>query len=315
MIKREVYAVNSRYYAICGERACAVIEKNEPLSVIAVHSKSVYMRASDGRLLLLCPDSYGRIPFGLAVRDYERLRTERVYTEGETVQLDGGVLCYSDGCRIEFDMVRADITKKSACRLPCDERLDFAERYAYANASRRGMVTVLGVMLCKCVPCADATAYALAAASAADELERGFLCGDGECLSAALRRFIGLGYGLTPSGDDFVCGMAYAFNRYKEGIPHSARCLYLLSASVLPLLDRTNEVSREYIRCALEGERFDVVDGVLDDLVDGCSEEYLTESLELLLSVGASSGSDILCGMLFAFYVLRQVQEEVWIEV
>ena len=61
----------------------------------------------------------------------------------------------------------------------------------------------------------------------------------------------------------------------------------------------------------VDGERFDVVDGVLDCFSGDVSDQSLSARLELLLEVGASSGSDILCGMLFAFYLLLLDSEEI----
>ena len=303
--------MNDRFFALCGELAERILDSSRRLTVIAVHSKSVYMRLSDGRLLLLCPDSYGRVPFGAAISDYEQLRSRREYTEGECVTLDRGTLCFSDGYSLTLVRREADPTADVPAHVPSEDVLLFAQRYAYEHASRRGMVGVLGVMICNCVPFSDATAYALAAASEADRLERGLLLSDSEALSFSLRKFIGLGYGLTPSGDDFVCGMAYVFCRYKKALECADRYLSLLRDGVLPILDRTGEVSREYIMCALDGERFDVVDDVLDCFALDDSSDAMLRSLERLLGVGASSGSDILCGMLFAFYLLKQGMEEI----
>ena len=303
--------MNGHFSALCGDRAKVIYELGAQLSVIAVHSQSVYMRAPDGRLLLLCPDKYGKVPFGLAIKNYDLFRAYREYTEGERATLERGALCFSDGCEITFELVESNGIAHTSSRLPCARQLRFAQEYAYTHASRRGMTTVLGAFLCTSAPCADATTYALAAASEADRLEQGFFEGDLDLLSLAIRRFIGLGYGLTPSGDDFVCGMAYVFNRYKNDISSSRQYLKLLRESVLALLDRTSEVSREYIRCALDGERFDVVDGVLDCFSGDVSDQGLSARLELLLEVGASSGSDILCGMLFAFYLLLLDSEEI----
>ncbi len=294
------------YYAECGALAQRLLGKGQCARVIAVHSESVYLRAENGRLLLLCSDRYGSVPFGISVEGYRSLREEHAFSEGESVFVNDGALVFSDGTEIKTAASAArTVETERVTVMPSSDILSFCAEYIKEHASERGIGPALPAFLCIGTPLVHANVYALSAAAEADRIESALSERDVSALTDVLSKYIGLGYGLTPSGDDFVCGMAYAFHRYCRVSAVSAEFRDMLAASVGSLLDRTNEISAEYIRCALDGEYFEVVERVLDCMCgNDASASCLEEALGALLSVGASSGSDILCGMLFASYVL-----------
>ena len=65
-----------------------------------------------------------------------------------------------------------------------------------------------------------------------------------------LCHLIGLGIGLTPSGDDFLCGFLAGL-RLSDG---SSVFLPFLEQHILHTLDRTNEISAAFLRCAVLGQ-------------------------------------------------------------
>jgi hypothetical protein len=138
------------------------------------------------------------------------------------------------------------------------------------------------------------------------ELEAADLRGDAEVLAAAARGLIGLGAGLTPAGDDFLCGWLAA--RFAE---RSAAPFTLGDA----LLERTTEVSAAFLREAARG-RFatalvDFSDAALvrgryaaADVADGPDDSAraaVRRAAELLFSLGHGSGTDAALGFLFAY--------------
>lgn len=100
---------------------------------------------------------------------------------------------------------------------------------------------------------------------------------------------VGLGQGLTPSGDDMLLGVLSALHMYR---PEPAG---LLAEALEPLLSRTNDISRSYLRQALEGRAATPVLQTLEGLASGDMR-----GAGLLLDVGHSSGGDILEGILSA---------------
>ncbi|MGQ4508435.1 oxamate carbamoyltransferase subunit AllH family protein [Dermabacteraceae bacterium P13128] len=108
--------------------------------------------------------------------------------------------------------------------------------------------------------------------------------------SALLREVIGLGFGLTPSGDDSVLG-ALAFTRR-----YAAPAFASLATALTPLLTRTTDVSANYLRLACAGHFSSHLSGTLR----GYAGAPVPGALAGLLSLGHSSGADTARGVLLA---------------
>ncbi len=108
--------------------------------------------------------------------------------------------------------------------------------------------------------------------------------------SSSLRRLIGLGTGLTPSGDDFLCGLLAGLILIgKEASPFAL----LLKEEIRTHLSNTNDISQAFLCCALDG-RFSLPVLRLTDIPEAMSIHALFQQ------IGHSSGIDTLCGILFA---------------
>ncbi|KMZ54822.1 DUF2877 domain-containing protein [Dorea sp. D27] len=113
-----------------------------------------------------------------------------------------------------------------------------------------------------------------------------------EYLDAArtLTRLVGLGIGLTPSGDDFLCGVLASLTLCRlSNHPFARR----LAAELERHLSDTNDISGTFLRCALQNQFSQAV----------CRLRDLPPAVEIVQSfeaVGHSSGTDTLCGILYA---------------
>lgn len=110
-----------------------------------------------------------------------------------------------------------------------------------------------------------------------------------EC-SLALRHIIGLGFGLTPSGDDTVIG-ALAYTRLFAS--NAYRCL---ASAVNQLADRTTSISASYLTLSSQGYFSHHVSHTLRGFCGDPSPSALTG----LLAMGHSSGEDTARGILLA---------------
>ena len=105
----------------------------------------------------------------------------------------------------------------------------------------------------------------------------------------ALRRLIGLGPGLTPSGDDFLGGALVALHAF--GKRHVARAL---GAWLLPLCERaTHPVSIAHLEAAAHGEGGEALHACLLALADDRDPD---DALDAIAAVGHTSGWDALAG-------------------
>ncbi len=128
---------------------------------------------------------------------------------------------------------------------------------------------------------------------------------DSSKMADCLCHLIGLGIGLTPSGDDFLCGFlaglrmsvstaSYVTNTAPDQTPAStwrSAFLSLLEQNILKSLDRTNEISAAFLRCAVLGQ-FSAPVHLLADPDVTARQIY-----EAFSCVGHSSGIDTLCGV------------------
>lgn len=137
-----------------------------------------------------------------------------------------------------------------------------------------------------------------AAATRFDAIRVALARNDLAAFQAGALRVLGLGHGLTPSGDDFVGGIFFA-------LAHAPR------AAWRPDMNLAKANLREAARSSTNV----ISAALLDDLMDGVSYRALHELLAALqntdaaeivatarqvLRIGASSGADMLAGLLLA---------------
>jgi hypothetical protein len=110
----------------------------------------------------------------------------------------------------------------------------------------------------------------------------------------AMTHIVGLGFGLTPSGDDFLVGLLGAshFFAYDDNFRKA------VFSTMQSLIHRTSLPSFFMLKAALEGRYPEPLAGLLHSLA--CRDLYqLRRALDCLFSVGAMSGQDLLAGVLF----------------
>jgi hypothetical protein len=114
---------------------------------------------------------------------------------------------------------------------------------------------------------------------------------------AAARELIGLGPGLTPSGDDFLVGYLAALwsRRREDGMEALLEALPARLASLLP---PGNAVSRQMLGDASLGRFPEVLVDAAQSL-DG--EGDIVACALRALAMGDCSGADLLCGLLFGY--------------
>jgi hypothetical protein len=147
-----------------------------------------------------------------------------------------------------------------------------------------------------------ASARALACAG-----EPGF-CPDARAGLADIRSsvssLVGLGAGLTPSGDDLLCGFISAVRARFCGEPHAGdELLEALCLSVEESLGSTGEISASLVRFMIQGHWPEPLLELADAIAAGREYDAL-QALEDLCRLGHSSGADIATGFLFGLEAL-----------
>lgn len=106
---------------------------------------------------------------------------------------------------------------------------------------------------------------------------------------APITDLIGLGIGLTPSGDDFLCGVLAGLTLL--GLRDSQNFRHL-SAEISRNLAKTNAISAAFLRCAMNGQ--------FSEALVTLGSVSFSQSLQMFHDIGHSSGADTLCGLYFA---------------
>lgn len=140
-----------------------------------------------------------------------------------------------------------------------------------------------------------------------DAVRNGLNRHDLAAFTAASLKVLGLGHGLTPSGDDFVGGVMFTLHHLRasvsdlswlDGLPPAARQLQQAAQT------QTNVISAALLDDLMTGRSYRALHDLLAALNtrDAVTIETATARL---LALGASSGADMLAGVLLAIGTLR----------
>jgi hypothetical protein len=135
-------------------------------------------------------------------------------------------------------------------------------------------------------------------ARSAQRLRNGLRAGNAESVARDLIGFLGLGMGLTPSGDDLIIGLLLALHRWGMHGWGAARRSKLNREVIQAAYARTSTISANLIECAAAGGADERLLHAVDHLWTGFPSR--SEALAGLLDWGASSGADALTGMAIA---------------
>jgi hypothetical protein len=120
--------------------------------------------------------------------------------------------------------------------------------------------------------------------------------GDAPGVAASAACLAGLGYGLTPSGDDLLTGLAGALALLDE--PST-----LLDEMVQAARHRTNIIAYTYLDAAARGEVSEVLFRYIRALVAGTHSEVATAT-QGLFAVGGTSGAELALGALLGAWIV-----------
>ncbi|MGE4291972.1 MAG: DUF2877 domain-containing protein [Desulfovibrio sp.] len=134
----------------------------------------------------------------------------------------------------------------------------------------------------------------------------GWFCDGGNrrlaLLVGTLKAMVGMGRGLTPSGDDFIGGVLLALHAMGEG--EAARVLY---GRLVPALeDDTNVISRALLACAAKGLAGEGIHDILAQL----SRVSASIGLSALNHMGHTSGWDTFLGIASAMSACSKARTE-----
>lgn len=269
--------------------------------VHSVFARACNVELQSGELVTLLKRERDAAPHGICLASQVADFPEWLGV-GQHAHIDDAALCLpAAGRRIDFS--EAPIWRGAVAPVATPynaalaRALHLLRRTLDASAPEQGIAPALASSTVAGASALD-RAFAMRLRNVLPLLDRATERGDATAASDSIAHLIGLGPGLTPSGDDFLCGYLAAlwsrasFDEAVRGL------LTALAPSLSPLLARTHVISRQMLRDAMQG-RFARSLCEVTEAIAGKGD--LLATARHLLSSGHSSGADALCGLLFGY--------------
>ena len=260
--------------------------------VILVSSSGVYLKF-DKQIVLLCDQSWGVLPIGIGVVDFDRAVSLLRPQQGQRITVtEDGLLFRSGQIRLVPQEPTPERTGKGS---PRTERIrQAAEELASLRKERGISMLVLPLVLGRAPePPVKSNPHWGYAYHYLSSLMLALENGSRDGIQGCVEKLLGLGPGLTPSADDCLLGMLCVFRLLSPKAPEGAE---MFRQCITRLCDHcTNQISAAFLKAVAAGAPFERMESVFRGL---CGEEIL--DTEKLTEIGSSSGSEMLLGMLTA---------------
>ena len=151
------------------------------------------------------------------------------------------------------------------------------------------------------------SAVAAQVAAQLDALIGGLRAGDVSTVSEHAARLVGLGPGLTPTGDDVLLGVLLVAAMPQSTLAPARRHL---ARAVDACVAQTTDVSRAALTQAARGRTRQRVIGLLDAMASGETAAVLDRHGRLVTAIGHTSGTDILVGLSAAMTLESELRGE-----
>jgi len=273
--------------------------------VVSVGSKAVYIATDDGELLAACPLDQQAHPRSLLTDlDLQSLREGlRIWTEDDSLHFGDGASLELAGIEIWHrpSAVAPCVTSSHNLRPRSSELLQVAlEIHAGEN---------LGLALPYFLQDKEPIEQVNATANVSPLINAGLetvtvlssICRRGDLDEAQpfFEGLIGLGPGLTPSGDDFVGGLLFMARHLNAAYPPEG---LWRGGDIRGLLARTDmlttHISHTLLTDLAEGQSHESLHDLAENLVADSQDFDAAAHVLRVAQIGASSGWDMLTGML-----------------
>lgn len=278
-----------------GAKAGRILGGNAVGKVLMCSTHAVYLEFNN-ELVMLCDSERGHVSFALEFENFEKAFPKNRDIEGTKAVCSGNTLSFC-GKSILLPDVEPEFVRTAAPLKALIQKEK--EVVSLVIRTDRGFIPMLlpfrKELTLGMTPSGIEELNNIYATRAAKNMAGLFsaLRNDNMMeVSLAFLKMLGLGPGLTPSTDDWCVGLLYTLRAYApDNLAEICNCLNKKGK------EYTNCISCAYLENACSGGEFEMLEDLLNT---GTIEEA-----ERLITVGCSSGSDILCGYLFGLSYLK----------
>ena len=280
----------------CASRRTALfLRENHRGTVLMANSAGIYLDL-EGQILLLCDESWGMVPNGIGIADFPEAAGRLALQPGDKVVCHGGAL------QAAGQWIRVEETEEY---ISWGNRV-FPDRCARGRECLRQRKQGLAPLVRPLLEQADMEGdnpWCTLALPRLEKLMEGLQEEKEDAIDSGVKTLLGLGPGLTPSGDDVLCGLLWGLRHSSLEGRNGVRIL--VDAVCRESGELTHPVSAAYLKAIARGEVFGRLAKAWSFLT-GAEENGLHQ----LLEVGSSSGGDMLLGLLLAAEMLRMEDEK-----
>ena len=246
----------------------------EQYKIIGLFSSGLYLINDQKRIIMIHDEKYGLIPFGIGIKNYKDIFIKDNINED--------LIAYLDNDKLIIDDISIDFVVNEVINLSQRKGVDTIR---YLEIVKKELKNIdKGVFKDLINDDIPENIYSI-------RLKKALKVNKDN--QNNLEEIVGLGPGLTPSGDDFIFGYLYRLiNDPLKDIDY----LNKLKMKTLSIMDNTNEISKTYYKAILNKEKF----SLFEEVCFPKDEEDLKEKIDELFSVGSNSGVDILVGIAYA---------------
>lgn len=270
-----------RYFldnAECGKIAYEWLKKGIKGTVLEVFSRAAYLQIKDKIVFLYATESTPH-SIGINIPNYNKLA--KSIKKGDEFLCEDGIL--SIGANRYIINVSTDNKTLLKINMVNKPQYDLVDGLILQSGKADEITTIISGKDFKL-------------------LLSGIKSKDDDEICEALQKIIGKGKGLTPSADDAVCGMLYAYHFAKERGFKQNRGLEQLRLALPPLYGRTSKVSAAFLDAAVtHADGF--FDGFLESLFSGNNKE-IKNYTQKILDIGAGTGAAILTGIILGLKII-----------
>lgn len=283
-----------KYVRSCGDNAWRTLRNHRQARVQGSISKGIFLLFPERKIVFISYQPF-QGPLNLTLEEPLAHTPLPAQTEDEVLVTEDEI--FFPSARITLHLHRAHLWKAPSPPKQSDngkERLQALARLIYAARPVDGWSAMLPHLLGweDAPELPEALRPPLACLMDAREALR---VGQTDTALAPLSRIIGLGRGLTPSGDDCLSGMLLMRARGRFASQGSDA---LAKALVAATYTRSTAISANILEAAAEGAAEERLLAACDGILTGRGE--LSAVVEGLMGYGSSSGIDALLGMAVA---------------
>ncbi|MBU5615752.1 DUF2877 domain-containing protein [Psychrobacter sp. TAE2020] len=283
-----------RFIAITADSAWrTALQTSKTATVNSVFHGAVNLQIASGELLSIFPANSPNAPSGLIA---SHSPGQKLGAVGETVHLSPTAITFNSVILV-LDSCQFVTNRLDHCQLPLP-RQHYLEQFAQHLQAQAKKGSFYGAMPGDVFNSAQVARLERGRA----QLKQAWVQSASKDIAYATKQLIGLGIGLTPSGDDYLLGLLLVLN-------HSVACnsinLATIKQAVVDNIKTTTEVSQACLYAGLDCR----YSAPLRELFIAITSQNnaFEQALQTVLAHGATSGQDTCVGMLDAWILLQNI--------